>query len=74
MRPNTELATAIIKAKRTLFERLAETLDPQLPAVMMSASERLIDDGCDYDRGYDPRPEIVKQDDAALRRRSETGA
>jgi hypothetical protein len=27
-----------------------------------------IDDGCAYDLGYDPRPEIVRQDDERIRR------
>lgn len=69
MQTTIPLAMVISKAKRALMERIEKTLDPQAPAYMVRGPERMIDDGCDYDRGYDPRPEIVKAEDAAMRRR-----
>ena len=74
MQKSTRLATAIIRSRRALIKRIEDTLDPQLPAYVVRGPERVIDDGCDYDRGYDPRPEIVKVEDAALRRRGERGS
>lgn len=54
------------------MERIEKTLDPQAPAYMVRGPEQMIDDGCEYDRGFDPRPEIVKEDDRARRIRRET--
>jgi len=55
------------------MERIEKTLDPQAPAYMVRGPEQMIDDGCEYDRGFDPRPEIVKEDDRARRSRRERG-
>ena len=69
MQTNTRLGPVISRARRALMERIEKTLDPQAPAYMVREPEQMIDDGCEYDRGYDPRPEIVKAEDAAMRRR-----
>lgn len=73
MQTITPLGMAISKAKRALMERIEKTLDPQAPAYIVRGPEQMIDDGCDYDRGFDPRPEIVKEDDRARRIRRERG-
>lgn len=71
MQTNTRLGLVISRARQALVERIEKTLDPQAPAYMVRGPERMIDDGCDYDRGFDPRPEIVRIEDAAMRRRGE---
>jgi hypothetical protein len=73
MQTITPLGTVISKARRALMERIEKTLDPQAPAYMVRGPEQMIDDGCEYDRGFDPRPEIVKEDDRARRSRRERG-
>lgn len=73
MQTITPLGTVISKARRALMERIEKTLDPQAPAYMVRGPEQMIDDGCEYDRGFDPRPEIVKEDDRARRSRCERG-
>lgn len=73
MQTITPLGTVISKARRALMERIEKTLDPQAPAYMVRGPEQMIDDGCEYDRGFDPRPEIVKEDDRARRIRRERG-
>ena len=74
MQTITPLGMVISKARRALIERIEKTLDPQAPAYLVRGPERIIDDGCDYDRGFDPRPEIVRAEDAAMRRRGERGS
>ncbi len=73
MQTNTRLGPVISRARRALIERIEKTLDPQAPAYMVRGPEQMIDDGCEYDRGFDPRPEIVKEDDRARRSRRERG-
>jgi hypothetical protein len=56
----------IMKSAQALIDRanrILTRLDPDIPGWISQAANVEIADACDYDRGFDTRPDFVQADD-----------